>query len=595
MNIPPETKKVSLQLTAYQAWARPGKSGKDSKGDCVSGGSLAYGPLDGNHILWIRDGARAMFEISDAICRATRFVWIIDCYLSPGINLARNCGEANYYDQLKQNASNYPDPQILDKVKQLNSTHNVDSDSVPLVSLLFTKAQESYNGNQVKVRIILFKPDLLQEKAAGKTGWDGARDIIKTWNQDKKYANKINLQLAEWGGAFTSGHEVGAHHQKSTIVAINDKLVGFCGGVDLAYSRWNPSSHSIADPIDSPSSVPAPFKINSEMDWIQSFDPPGILGEWNGRKNEYRGEGGYVFWHDVHVKVVGSAAAQLASNFQERYEQTNSTPSGWKNDTDFSWFNTNVSHLWYDEGPQDLLNSSESYSGAKIYAQIIRSWFERKWGGGNDWGIWDAYRNLFSHAERNIYIESQYAFEDSDLADILIKRIKQNQNLKVIIVAPVMPDSYDGDIMKTLKKIIVAGSKPGDDLSKSRVKAYSLATLISRSGNNIRVPIYVHAKIAVVDDEWAVVGSANLDRMGMGGGSSSYRGSSELAILINGPSQSVALRSLLAAEHLGTTSPPDDFDQLFDSFYNTASANGDPRGGGALNGQLVIHRTYSGK
>ena len=65
--------------------------------------------------------------------------------------------------------------------------------------------------------------------------------------------------------------------------------------------------------------------------------------------------------------------------------------------------------------------------------------------------------------------------------------------------------------------------------------------------NNVRVLIYLHAKIVVVNDEWAVVGSANLGRMGMGGGSSDYRGSRELAILTRGSCEAVALRGLLAA------------------------------------------------
>jgi hypothetical protein len=72
-----------------------------------------------------------------------------------------------------------------------------------------------------------------------------------------------------------------------------------------------------------------------------------------------------------------------------------------------------------------------------------------------------------------------------------------------------------------------------------------------------------------------------------------YRGSSEIAILVKGHDQALALRKLLAAEHLGYKDPrnaPDDFNQLFDSFYQCASENGELRIGNSLNGQLVFHR-----
>jgi phosphatidylserine/phosphatidylglycerophosphate/cardiolipin synthase-like enzyme len=588
LNIPAKTEKVSFRLTDYQPWARAGPR-KMVEGVCTSGARVAFGPQDGNYILWLRDGAKAMYEMCKTISSATRFIWIIDFELSPGINLARNCAEGQYYDLLKQNA----DPKLIESIQQLNSTHKVDKETIPLVSLLEAKAQEEHDGHQVKVRVIVFHPDPAQRWdfiGGSDLGAAQARDQIHNWNQGMK--GWINLQDAKWGGPWTSGYEVGGHHQKSTIVGVGDKLVGFCGGVDLTYARWAASSHSFSDPLDLLSNVPDPFKIAPQMGFL---DPEGVLGEWNDASGKYRtgkDTNSHVFWHDVHAKFVGPAAAQLASNFIDRYDQSEDTPSDWKKFEDFAWIISSLSSLMGSAGDQNMLDSSESYSSQKVSAQIIRS-FER-YGGKSDWGIWDAYRNLFSHAEKSVFIESQYSFEDEKLTNLLIKRVRENSDLKVIIVAPFVQDSpsLEGDIMKHTRYLIDAG---GDDPSKSRVKAYSLATFVERDGENVRIPIYVHAKIAVVDDEWSVVGSANLDRMGMGGATSS-RGSSEIAVLVKGHDQAVALRSLLAAEHLGTSSPPDDFDALFDSFYHTANRNGEPRGGNPMNppnSQLVFHRAMS--
>ena len=153
----------------------------------------------------------------------------------------------------------------------------------------------------------------------------------------------------------------------------------------------------------------------------------------------------------------------------------------------------------------------------------------------------------------------------------------------MIIVAPVMPDHYDTEIRKNLAKLIKTNS--------DKIAAYSL---VSTSGER-RIPIYVHAKIAVVDDEWSIVGSANLDRFGMGGATSKQpRGSSEMAILVHGKEQALALRNMLAKEHLGSAAPanPDDFNIVFDAFKNVAAKNRLPKDEGPIIGHLVKHRVY---
>lgn len=175
--------------------------------------------------------------------------------------------------------------------------------------------------------------------------------------------------------------------------------------------------------------------------------------------------------------------------------------------------------------------------------------------------------------------------------------LKANKELKVIIVAPVMPDSYDSDIIKNLKELVRTSFTDPKDHSTARATVYSLVTNINRESGTKRVPIYVHAKIAVVDDEWAIVGSANLDRMGMGGkgGGWGSRGSSEIAILVHGQPQALALRGTLVKEHLGSGSPSDtdSFDNVFNSFKDVAAKNGRPRDNKALTGQVVFHRLYN--
>ncbi|CAG0998557.1 phospholipase D1/2 [Methanosarcinales archaeon] len=563
-------------------WAR----GNETKGHV--GGTVKYREQDGNYVQWLLDGAQAMYEMCDAFCRATEFIYIIGCFFSPGINMVRGSD----YDKI---SGKYPN--IIDKVRAKNKSKNgVKENTIPLVSLLAVKAQDQ--DNPVNVRIVLTHPDISQN---GSFGWKEAYEMVRDWS------DKIDIRLAMWGGVY-EGHELGVHHQKSAIVGTEEGLIGFCGGVDFAFARWAIPGHVLDKEIDILDRIDLPLRIDAQMSWII---PDKVMGEWDGREyvcnpgnfGENCKEGSQVLWHDFHAKVVGPAALDLAHNFVERYNNAKTKAEI----LDYQIDAKMKPHIIPPKADleeeiktyknqfiisSDLLSSDKSYSKGKVRAQILRSYYHKK--GDEDYGIWEAYRNLLGKAKKNIYIESQYAFEDGEVQKVLIENIKKNKELKVIIVAPVMPDHYDSVIIKNLKELVKSSldSRNPKDYSAARVKVYSLISNI----NSRRVPIYVHAKIAVIDDEWAIVGSANLDRMGMGGATSPVqnRGSSELAILVHGKDQALVLRNMLAGEHLGSGAPSNlnDFNTVFNAFDKIASKNGKPKNNGPITGQLVCHRLY---
>ena len=57
-------------------------------------------------------------------------------------------------------------------------------------------------------------------------------------------------------------------------------------------------------------------------------------------------------------------------------------------------------------------------------------------------------------------------------------------------------------------------------------------------------PIYVHAKVAIIDDLWSTVGSANLNNRGM-------RDDTEMNVATLDAELAVGLRMMLLAEHVG--------------------------------------------
>jgi phosphatidylserine/phosphatidylglycerophosphate/cardiolipin synthase-like enzyme len=86
--------------------------------------------------------------------------------------------------------------------------------------------------------------------------------------------------------------------------------------------------------------------------------------------------------------------------------------------------------------------------------------------------------------------------------------------------------------------------------AQGRIQAFCLATSAEVGGEEHYRPIYVHAKVAIVDDLWSTVGSANLNNRGM-------RDDTEMNVATLNRELALGLRLLLWAEHLGLLSEDD--------------------------------------
>ncbi len=80
--------------------------------------------------------------------------------------------------------------------------------------------------------------------------------------------------------------------------------------------------------------------------------------------------------------------------------------------------------------------------------------------------------------------------------------------------------------------------------AQDRIQAFCLATSTNIDGVEHYRPIYVHAKVAIVDDLWSTVGSANLNNRGM-------RDDAEMNVATLDTGLAHGLRLMLWAEHLG--------------------------------------------
>jgi phosphatidylserine/phosphatidylglycerophosphate/cardiolipin synthase-like enzyme len=115
-----------------------------------------------------------------------------------------------------------------------------------------------------------------------------------------------------------------------------------------------------------------------------------------------------------------------------------------------------------------------------------------------------AYAKAFARARSLIYIEDQYLWS-TEVAATLADALKRNPDLKVIAVVPRYPDS-DGPLAGPPSRI---GQLRAIGLLRrvapDRVGVFDLE-------NSASTPIYVHAKICIIDDTWVTCGSANFNR-----------------------------------------------------------------------------------
>ena len=190
-------------------------------------------------------------------------------------------------------------------------------------------------------------------------------------------------------------------------------------------------------------------------------------------------------------------------------------------------------------------------------------------------GILEAYQRAINMAAEYIYLETQYFTNDAigdALVNVLKHSIERGGSLQAIVLCNIRPDVplYPRRQRQLITRIREEIDWRG--AGKDRFGVFTRWTWEPGPPRPRIVPVYVHAKVGLVDDMWATVGSANLDGLSL----DSFRlaefvGKENRAVEVNGvmfngadgSNESAAveiLRRKLWAEHLGaftTAGEPD--------------------------------------
>jgi phosphatidylserine/phosphatidylglycerophosphate/cardiolipin synthase-like enzyme len=151
--------------------------------------------------------------------------------------------------------------------------------------------------------------------------------------------------------------------------------------------------------------------------------------------------------------------------------------------------------------------------------------------------IREQYLAAIRSAQRSIYIENQALSVDAivdAIGDALLRGVQ------IIVLLPAEPESW----------VRAARLRPErkDFFDKfAALEQFNNFSLVGIAGNDAagsRISIYVHAKLMLIDDAWATIGSCNLHH-------NSLFGHTELNASFWSPKHVRSLRCKLLGEHLG--------------------------------------------
>jgi len=248
--------------------------------------------------------------------------------------------------------------------------------------------------------------------------------------------------------------------------------------------------------------------VDDELAFVGGVDLTDLGGDrWDTSAHPARGRLG---WHDAGSRLRGPIVADVAEHL------------------DLRWTSVTGEQL----PPVPVPAPAGSHT-----VQLLRTIPEHVYDRIDDgaFGILEGYLRALRSARRLVYLESQF-FWLPELVDLLAEKLRDppDDHFRCVVLLPSKPNNGEDDTRGMLATLADA------DQGRGRF----LATTIDAMTGGTVDQLYVHAKIAIVDDRWITVGSANLN-------AHSFFNDTEVNVALCDPDLARATRLRLWAEHLG--------------------------------------------
>lgn len=272
------------------------------------------------------------------------------------------------------------------------------------------------------------------------------------------FRGRMMLDMARWwrtdGIEFKldGAHPFGCSHHQK-IVVIDDR-VAVCGGIDMTSERWDRPEHIEHDP-------------------------------------ERKAPGGkpYGPWHDVTMMVEGEAAEALGELGRDRWRRAGGSvmkpcipqdQTPWPDYVDAEFRDVDVG----------IARTSAAYRDYDEVREIEALFLEQ-----------------IARSKRFIYAESQY-FASRKIGEAIALRLSAPEPPEIVLVQPVTAHGWLEQLAMDAARVRLLHAIAARD------PARRLRMFVPYAAKG--TPIYIHAKLMIVDDEILRIGSANMNNRSLG-------------------------------------------------------------------------------
>jgi phosphatidylserine/phosphatidylglycerophosphate/cardiolipin synthase-like enzyme len=215
--------------------------------------------------------------------------------------------------------------------------------------------------------------------------------------------------------------------------------------------------------------------VDDEVAFVGGIDLTSLGGDrFDSSEHPMRSRLG---WHDAASRIVGPAVSDVAGHFATR---------------------------WHATSGERLPACPVGPVAGEVELQIVRTVPEKIYDAvpRGDFRILEAYTRALAAARRFVYLESQFLWS-AQIVELLAAKLRDppSDEFRVLVLLPGRPNN-GADTTRGQLAALVRADDGGERF---------LATTISARTGELSAPTYVHAKIAIVDDEWLTLGSANLN------------------------------------------------------------------------------------
>jgi phosphatidylserine/phosphatidylglycerophosphate/cardiolipin synthase-like enzyme len=229
-----------------------------------------------------------------------------------------------------------------------------------------------------------------------------------------------------------------------------------------------------------------------------------------------------ICWHDLATRLHGPIVADVANHFRQR---------------------------WTEVAGEDLPEPAVPEPAGNTGVQLLRTVPDKTYAFAphGEFTILDSYLRALRSAKKLIYLENQFLWSP-EIAEVLIDKLNNppDDRFRMVLLLPRKPSNGADTTRGQLGRLLDADDQNGSSYQGDggEVNGRLLATTLSTHDGDESAPVYVHAKLGIVDDEWMTIGSANLNEH-------SLFNDTEVNVATDDKELIHATRLRLWSEHLG--------------------------------------------